>query len=69
MGPLRVDGAALHVIQTPKLEPRIMRYELGDFARGVTGARIKAYPDRGRLRRRLSVKRFWRADKSRGSSQ
>src|SRR6266704_830762 len=31
MGPLRVDGAALHVIQTPKLEPRIMRYELGDF--------------------------------------
>jgi transposase len=28
---LRVDGAALHVIQAPKLEPRIMRYELSDF--------------------------------------
>jgi hypothetical protein len=29
--PLRVDGAGLHVIQAPKLEPRIMRYELSDF--------------------------------------
>ena len=26
-----VDGAALHVIQAPTLEPRIMRYELNDF--------------------------------------
>jgi transposase len=31
MGPLRVDGAALHVIQAPEPEPRIMRYELSDF--------------------------------------
>ena len=31
MGPLRIDGAALHVIQPPKLEHRIMRYQLGDF--------------------------------------
>jgi transposase len=30
MGPLRVEGTALHVIQAPKLEPRIMRYELTD---------------------------------------
>src|SRR5262249_2519810 len=30
-GPLRVDGAALRVIQAPKPEPRIMRYELTDF--------------------------------------
>jgi hypothetical protein len=29
--PLRVDGAGLHVIQAPKLAPRIMRYELSDF--------------------------------------
>ena len=29
--PLRVDGAALHVIQAPKQGPRIMRYELTDF--------------------------------------
>jgi hypothetical protein len=28
---LRLDGAALRVIQAPKLEPRIMRYELTDF--------------------------------------
>jgi len=25
------SGAALHVLQAPKLEPRIMRYELTDF--------------------------------------
>ena len=31
MGPLRFDGAALHVIQALKLEPQIMRYELSDF--------------------------------------
>jgi hypothetical protein len=28
--PLRVDGAGVDVIQVPKLEPRIMRYELSD---------------------------------------
>jgi hypothetical protein len=28
---LRVDGAAVDVIQAPKLEPRIMRYELSDY--------------------------------------
>jgi hypothetical protein len=28
---LRVDGAAADVIQAPKLEPRIMRYELSDY--------------------------------------
>jgi transposase len=27
----RFDGAALHMIQAPKLEPRIMRYELTDY--------------------------------------
>jgi hypothetical protein len=27
---LRVDGTAVDVIQSPKLEPRIMRYELSD---------------------------------------
>jgi hypothetical protein len=31
MGLLRVDGVALHVIRAPKLESRIMRYELSDF--------------------------------------
>jgi hypothetical protein len=31
MRPLRVDGTALHVIQAPKLEPRIMPYEFSDF--------------------------------------
>jgi transposase len=30
-GPLRVDGFARRVIQPPKLEPRIMRYELTDY--------------------------------------
>jgi hypothetical protein len=30
-GPLPIDGAALHMIQAPKLEPRIMRYELTDY--------------------------------------
>jgi hypothetical protein len=29
--PLPVDGARVDVIQAPKLEPRIMRYELSDF--------------------------------------
>jgi hypothetical protein len=29
--PLRVDDAARDVIQAPKPEPRIMRYELGDY--------------------------------------
>jgi hypothetical protein len=29
--PLKVDGAARRVIQAPKLEPRIMRYELTDY--------------------------------------
>jgi hypothetical protein len=28
---LRVDGTAGQVIQAPKPEPRIMRYELSDF--------------------------------------
>jgi hypothetical protein len=31
MGPFRVNGAAVDVIQAPKLEPRIMRYELSDY--------------------------------------
>jgi len=31
IGPLRLDGAAMHVIQAPKLESRIMRYGLTDF--------------------------------------
>jgi hypothetical protein len=30
-GPLWVDGVARHVIQAPKPEPRIMRYELTDY--------------------------------------
>ena len=30
-GPLRVDGAARDVIQAPKPEPRIMRYQLSDY--------------------------------------
>ena len=30
-GPWRVDDAARRVIQAPKLEPRIMRYELTDY--------------------------------------
>ena len=30
-GPLRVDDVAPPVIQAPKLEPRIMRYELSDY--------------------------------------
>jgi hypothetical protein len=29
--PLRVDGTVEDVIQAPKLEPRIMRYELSDY--------------------------------------
>jgi hypothetical protein len=29
--PVRVDGAARDVIQAPKLEARIMRYELSDY--------------------------------------
>ena len=29
-GPLWVDGVARRVIQAPKMEPRIMRYELTD---------------------------------------
>jgi hypothetical protein len=28
---IAVDGAAADVIQSPKLEPRIMRYELSDY--------------------------------------
>jgi hypothetical protein len=28
---LPVDGACVDVIQAPKLEPRIMRYELSDY--------------------------------------
>ena len=31
MDPLQVDCTAPPVIQAPKLEPRIMRYELSDF--------------------------------------
>ena len=31
IGPLRVGGAALRLIQAPKLGPRIMRHELNDF--------------------------------------
>ena len=30
-GPLLVDGAVRDVIQAPKPEPRIMRYELSDY--------------------------------------
>jgi hypothetical protein len=30
-GPLRIGGTAVDVIQAPKLEPRIMRYELSDY--------------------------------------
>jgi hypothetical protein len=30
-GPWRVDDAGRRVIQAPKLEPRIMRYELTDY--------------------------------------
>ena len=30
-GPFWVDGAAVDVIQAPKLEPRIVRYELSDY--------------------------------------
>jgi hypothetical protein len=30
-GPLPIDGAALHIIQAPKREPRMMRYELTDY--------------------------------------
>jgi hypothetical protein len=30
-GPLLVDGATRDVIQAPKPEPRIMRYELSDY--------------------------------------
>ena len=30
-GPMRIDGAARDVIQAPKLEARIMRYELSDY--------------------------------------
>jgi hypothetical protein len=29
--PLRVDGAGRDVIQAPKPEPRIMRYQLSDY--------------------------------------
>jgi hypothetical protein len=29
--PLPIDGAALHIIQAPKREPRMMRYELTDY--------------------------------------
>ncbi len=35
MGALRIDGAAPHVISTPKPEPRIMRYELSVFERAA----------------------------------
>jgi hypothetical protein len=28
---LRIGGTAVDVIQAPKLEPRIMRYELSDY--------------------------------------
>jgi transposase len=30
-GPLPIDGAALHIIQPPKREPRMLRYELTDY--------------------------------------
>jgi hypothetical protein len=30
-GLLRLDGVAVDVIQAPKLEPPIMRYELSDY--------------------------------------
>ena len=30
-GQWRVDDTARHVVQAPKLEPRIMRYELSDY--------------------------------------
>jgi hypothetical protein len=30
-GPSRVDGVARHMIQAPKPEPRIMRYELSNY--------------------------------------
>jgi transposase len=30
-GPLRLDGIAVDMIQAPKLEPRIMRYELSEY--------------------------------------
>jgi transposase len=33
--PLRVDGTAVEVIQAPKLEPRIARYELSDYERAA----------------------------------
>jgi hypothetical protein len=63
---LRVDGAALHVIQTPKLEPLIMRYELGDFKwaaikpklpnalRCISRANELTSPSGGRVRRSTS---------------
>jgi hypothetical protein len=60
-GLLQVDGAARDVIQAPKLEPRIMRYELSDFE----WATIKPFlPNKPRGVRRVNDRRvlngiFW----------
>src|SRR5206468_11430373 len=55
-GPFWVDGAAVDVIQAPKLEPRIARYELSDYewtaisrcrrtSRAAFGAAYLRWPD------------------------
>jgi hypothetical protein len=44
MGPLRVDGADLLVIQVPKLEPRIIFYELSDFEWAAIKPRLPNKP-------------------------
>src|SRR6266545_1528758 len=60
-GPWRVDDAARRVIQAPKLEPRIMRYELTDYE----WAAIKPYlPNKPRGVPRVNDRRvlngiFW----------
>src|SRR3954462_3250302 len=59
--PLRVDGAALHVIQAPKQGPRIMRYELTDFEWAAIRSCLPNKP-RGILRvddRRVLNGIFW----------
>jgi len=61
MGPFRVDGAAVDVIQAPKLEPRIMRYELNDYERTAIKPML---PNKPRGVRRINDRRvlnsiFW----------
>jgi transposase len=56
---LRIDGAAAHMIQAPKPEPRIMRDELTDHEWAAIGPMLEAARPSTGERRRVLNSIFW----------